>query len=176
MCTAQNSARDLFHGYVVKWIEDTRLHLLDLCKTEIMCAEAPAVSPVSPSVENIYEQIREGIMELEVFIKDGLSTWFLLKCAQQVNKSLISTYIYTTYFGQDNMASKLFLLAILGALVCAATARTLSANGENEGKEPARMLFTAGVSIGANAAAPGLAGVDAAVTAGIGHAPPPWLS
>lgn len=34
-----------------------------------MCTEAPAVSPVSPSVENIYEQIREGIKELEVVIK-----------------------------------------------------------------------------------------------------------
>jgi hypothetical protein len=28
-------ARDLFHGYVVNWIEDTRLHLLDLCKTKV---------------------------------------------------------------------------------------------------------------------------------------------
>ncbi|KAJ4758225.1 transmembrane protein [Rhynchospora pubera] len=62
-------ARDLFHEYVVNWIEDTRLHLLELCKTKILCTEAPAVSHVSPSVENIYEQIREGIKELEVVIK-----------------------------------------------------------------------------------------------------------
>ncbi|XP_078154490.1 uncharacterized protein LOC144549583 [Carex rostrata] len=84
-------ARDLFHGYAVNWIEDTRLHLLDLCKTEIMCTEALAVSPVSPSVENIYEQIREGIKELEVVIKRWPQYLVPLEMAvADVERSIIS--------------------------------------------------------------------------------------
>ncbi|XP_066318117.1 uncharacterized protein [Miscanthus floridulus] len=59
-------SRQLFHDYIMVWIEDTRLQLLDNCKAEkISC---PAVSTISPFVEQMYEQIKESINEYGVVI------------------------------------------------------------------------------------------------------------
>nr|CAB3445996.1 unnamed protein product [Digitaria exilis] len=61
-------SRELFHDYIMVWIEDTRLHLLDNCKAEK--ASCPAVSTISPFVEQMYEQIKESIHEYGVAVAD----------------------------------------------------------------------------------------------------------
>ncbi|XP_024318268.1 uncharacterized protein LOC100844890 isoform X2 [Brachypodium distachyon] len=60
-------SRELFHDYIMVWIEDTRLHLLDYCKAEKLSCPA-ATSTTSPFVEQIYEQIKESISEYGVVI------------------------------------------------------------------------------------------------------------
>uniref|UniRef100_A0ACD5YPI2 Uncharacterized protein n=1 Tax=Avena sativa TaxID=4498 RepID=A0ACD5YPI2_AVESA len=59
-------SRELFHDYIMVWVEDTRLHLLDYCKAEKL--SYPAASITSPFVEQIYEQIKESINEYGVVI------------------------------------------------------------------------------------------------------------
>nr|XP_018678473.1 PREDICTED: uncharacterized protein LOC103978189 isoform X7 [Musa acuminata subsp. malaccensis] len=65
-------SKDLFHDYIMVWIQDTRLQLLDLCKTEkslqVPWLDVSTNCATSPLVENIYEQIRKGINEYEVVI------------------------------------------------------------------------------------------------------------
>ncbi|XP_064955448.1 uncharacterized protein LOC135607493 isoform X9 [Musa acuminata AAA Group] len=65
-------SKDLFHDYIMVWIQDTRLQLLDLCKTEkslqVPWLDVSTNCATSPFVENIYEQIRKGINEYEVVI------------------------------------------------------------------------------------------------------------
>ncbi|CAL9112687.1 unnamed protein product [Musa textilis] len=62
-------SKDLFHDYIMVWIQDTRLQLLDLCKTEkVPWLDICTNCATSPFVENIYEQIRKGINEYEVVI------------------------------------------------------------------------------------------------------------
>uniref|UniRef100_A0A0D3F219 Uncharacterized protein n=1 Tax=Oryza barthii TaxID=65489 RepID=A0A0D3F219_9ORYZ len=59
-------SRDLFHGYIMVWIEDTRLQLLDNCRADKL--SCPAVSTISTFVEQMYEQIKESINEYGVVI------------------------------------------------------------------------------------------------------------
>ncbi|KAL5207204.1 hypothetical protein ABZP36_031639 [Zizania latifolia] len=59
-------SRELFHGYIMVWIEDTRLQLLDNCKADKL--SCPAVSTTSTFVEQMYEQIKENINEYGVVI------------------------------------------------------------------------------------------------------------
>uniref|UniRef100_A0A0E0CHC6 MHD1 domain-containing protein n=1 Tax=Oryza meridionalis TaxID=40149 RepID=A0A0E0CHC6_9ORYZ len=59
-------SRDLFHGYIMVWIEDTRLQLLDNCRADKL--SCPAVSTTSTFVEQMYEQIKESINEYGVVI------------------------------------------------------------------------------------------------------------
>ncbi|XP_064998843.1 uncharacterized protein LOC103978189 isoform X10 [Musa acuminata AAA Group] len=65
-------SKDLFHDYIMVWIQDTRLQLLDLCKTEkslqVPWLDVSTNCATSPFVENIYEQIRKSINEYEVVI------------------------------------------------------------------------------------------------------------
>ncbi|XP_052141185.1 uncharacterized protein LOC127761017 isoform X2 [Oryza glaberrima] len=59
-------SRDLFHGYIMVWIEDTRLQLLDNCRADKL--SCPAVSTTSTFAEQMYEQIKESINEYGVVI------------------------------------------------------------------------------------------------------------
>ncbi|WOK98149.1 hypothetical protein Cni_G06859 [Canna indica] len=60
-------SKDLFHNYIMVWVEDTRLQLLDLCKTEkVPCSGTSTNSATSPFVEHMYDQIRKNINEYEV--------------------------------------------------------------------------------------------------------------
>ncbi|KAJ3671797.1 hypothetical protein LUZ60_007876 [Juncus effusus] len=77
--------------YVVNWIEDTRLNLLGLCKTQLPYVEILTVEPVSPYVEHIYEQIREAINEYEIVIEKWPQYLLLLETAvANVERSIIS--------------------------------------------------------------------------------------
>ncbi|KAG0499136.1 hypothetical protein HPP92_003827 [Vanilla planifolia] len=60
-------SRDLFHNYIEVWIEDTRYHLVGICKSEkILCTGTIHVT--SPFVENMYDHIRESLNEYKVVI------------------------------------------------------------------------------------------------------------
>ncbi|XP_077222577.1 portal protein isoform X2 [Tasmannia lanceolata] len=62
-------ARNLFHHYIMVWVQDKRLYLLDLCKAE----KAPwsgvtTHHSTSPFVEDMYEKIKDTLNEYEVVI------------------------------------------------------------------------------------------------------------
>ncbi|MQL78322.1 hypothetical protein Taro_010762, partial [Colocasia esculenta] len=62
-------SRDLFHDYIMVWIQETRLHLLDLCKAEKVAWSGVLTHySTSPFVENMYDQIRGSLSEYEVVI------------------------------------------------------------------------------------------------------------
>ncbi|XP_058114690.1 uncharacterized protein LOC131257803 [Magnolia sinica] len=62
-------SRNLFHHYIMVWVEDKRLYLLDLCKAE----KAPwsgitTHHSTSPFVEDMYDKIKDTLSEYEVVI------------------------------------------------------------------------------------------------------------
>ncbi|KAG0617027.1 hypothetical protein M758_5G159800 [Ceratodon purpureus] len=62
-------AKDLFHLYIVLWIQDKRLHLLDFCKFDKeRCTWVTTQHTTSPFVEEVYERIKETLNEYEVII------------------------------------------------------------------------------------------------------------
>ncbi|XP_020266382.1 uncharacterized protein LOC109841860 [Asparagus officinalis] len=62
-------SKDLFHNYIVVWIQDTQLQLLDLCKAEkVLPYQISTHCATSPFVESMYDQIRASLNEYEVVI------------------------------------------------------------------------------------------------------------
>ncbi|KAJ6835829.1 uncharacterized protein M6B38_329840 [Iris pallida] len=62
-------SKDLFHNYIMVWIQDTRLQLLDFCKAEkVPSFEVSTHYATSPFVENMYDQIKDSLNEYEVVI------------------------------------------------------------------------------------------------------------
>ncbi|XP_024364609.1 uncharacterized protein [Physcomitrium patens] len=62
-------AKELFHLYVVLWIQDKRLHLLDFCKFDKeRCTLVTTQHNTSAFVEEAYERIKETLNEYEVII------------------------------------------------------------------------------------------------------------
>ncbi|KAG2656784.1 hypothetical protein PVAP13_1KG104700 [Panicum virgatum] len=91
-------SRELFHDYIMVWIEDTRLHLLDNCKAEK--TSCPAVSTISPFVEQMYEQIKESIHEYGVVINRWPQYLMSLESAvadveREIMKALEKQYMET---------------------------------------------------------------------------------
>ncbi|KAE8812592.1 hypothetical protein D1007_10280 [Hordeum vulgare] len=91
-------SRELFHDYIMVWIEDTRLHLLDYCKAEKL--SYPAASTTSPFVEQVYEQIKESIHEYGVVINRWPQYLMSLESAiadveREVMKALEKQYMET---------------------------------------------------------------------------------
>ncbi|KAJ0988181.1 hypothetical protein J5N97_006537 [Dioscorea zingiberensis] len=63
------ASRDLFHDYIMVWIQDTQLGLMNLCKMEkIPCSGIVTNYSTSPFVETMYDQIRDDLNEYEVVI------------------------------------------------------------------------------------------------------------
>ncbi|KAG0598827.1 hypothetical protein M758_12G103500 [Ceratodon purpureus] len=68
-CKGGVDARELFHLYVVLWIQDKRLHLLDFCKFDKeRCTWVTTQHSTSPFVEEVYERIKETLNEYEIII------------------------------------------------------------------------------------------------------------
>ncbi|KAM0932315.1 hypothetical protein DsansV1_C46g0241501 [Dioscorea sansibarensis] len=62
-------SRDLFHNYIMVWIQDTQLGLLNLCKMEkVPCSGIVTNYSTSPFVETMYDHIRDDLNEYEVVI------------------------------------------------------------------------------------------------------------
>ncbi|KAG1326740.1 hypothetical protein COCNU_01G006740 [Cocos nucifera] len=62
-------SKDLFHNYIMVWIQDARLHLLELCKAEkVAFSGILTICSTSPFVETMYDQIKESLLEYQVVI------------------------------------------------------------------------------------------------------------
>ncbi|KAA8526659.1 hypothetical protein F0562_008138 [Nyssa sinensis] len=62
-------SRNLYHNYIMVWVQDMQLNLLDLCKTEKVPWSGVITShSTSPFAEEMYEKIKEMLIGYEVVI------------------------------------------------------------------------------------------------------------
>ncbi|XP_078438444.1 portal protein [Wolffia australiana] len=62
-------SRELFHDYIMVWIEETRLRLVEQCRGErVAWSGALTNYSTSPFVESMYDQIRGALVEYEAVI------------------------------------------------------------------------------------------------------------
>ncbi|KAL2316537.1 hypothetical protein Fmac_030413 [Flemingia macrophylla] len=62
-------ARNLFHNYIMVWIQDMQLSLLDLCKAEkVPWAGVTTNHSTSPYAEEMYEKIKDNLTQYEVAV------------------------------------------------------------------------------------------------------------
>ncbi|KAI3852139.1 hypothetical protein MKW92_040856 [Papaver armeniacum] len=63
-------SRNLFHNYIMVWIEDKQLYLLDLCKMEKVVPWSGVTTnhSTSPFAEDMYEKIKDALNEYEVVV------------------------------------------------------------------------------------------------------------
>ncbi|XP_062107072.1 uncharacterized protein LOC133818305 isoform X3 [Humulus lupulus] len=62
-------SRNLFHHYIMVWVQDMELHLLDLCKAEKVPWSGMSTNhSTSPFAEEMYEKMRELLIQYEVVI------------------------------------------------------------------------------------------------------------
>ncbi|KAK7320248.1 hypothetical protein VNO77_29560 [Canavalia gladiata] len=62
-------SRNLFHNYIMVWIQDMQLSLLDLCKAEkVPWAGVTTNHSTSPFAEEMYEKIKDNLIQYEVVI------------------------------------------------------------------------------------------------------------
>ncbi|KAK9285459.1 hypothetical protein L1049_024652 [Liquidambar formosana] len=62
-------SRNLFHNYIMVWVQDMQLNLLDLCKAEkVPWLGVNTSHSTSPFAEEMYEKIKDTLVEYEVVI------------------------------------------------------------------------------------------------------------
>ncbi|XP_022943284.1 uncharacterized protein LOC111448102 [Cucurbita moschata] len=62
-------SRNLFHNYIMVWVQDMQLTLLDLCKAEkVPWSGVSTNHSSSPFAEEMYEKIRDSLVQYEVVI------------------------------------------------------------------------------------------------------------
>ncbi|PRQ52410.1 hypothetical protein RchiOBHm_Chr2g0155201 [Rosa chinensis] len=62
-------SKNLFDNYIMLWVEDMQLNLLDLCKAEkVPWSGVSTNHSTSPFAEEMYEKIRENLIQYEVVI------------------------------------------------------------------------------------------------------------
>ncbi|WCJ37293.1 hypothetical protein M5689_018443 [Euphorbia peplus] len=62
-------SRGLFHGYIMLWVQEMQLNLLELCKAEkVPWAGVTTNHSTSPFAEEMYEKMRNSLVEYEVVI------------------------------------------------------------------------------------------------------------
>ncbi|PPS03967.1 hypothetical protein GOBAR_AA16698 [Gossypium barbadense] len=62
-------SRSLFHNYIMVWVEDMQLRLLDLCKAEkVPWSGVTTNHSTSPFAEEMYEKIKDSLIGYEVVI------------------------------------------------------------------------------------------------------------
>ncbi|GAU17627.1 hypothetical protein TSUD_255020 [Trifolium subterraneum] len=62
-------SRNLFHNYIMVWIQDMQLSLLDLCKAEkVPWAGVTTNHSTSPFAEKMYDDIKDNLIQYEVVI------------------------------------------------------------------------------------------------------------
>lgn len=62
-------SRNLYHNYIMVWVQDMQLCLLDLCKAEkVPWAGVITNYSTSPFAEELYDKIKEMLSDYEVVI------------------------------------------------------------------------------------------------------------
>ncbi|CAN0927267.1 hypothetical protein LINGRAHAP2_LOCUS35800 [Linum grandiflorum] len=62
-------ARGLFHGYIIVWVQDMELNLLELCKAEkVPWAGVTTNHSTSPFAEEMYEKMKDLLIGYEVVV------------------------------------------------------------------------------------------------------------
>ncbi|CAK7349180.1 unnamed protein product [Dovyalis caffra] len=62
-------SRGLFHSYIMVWVQDMQINLLELCKAEkVPWAGVTTNHSTSPFAEEMYERIKDSLIEYEVVI------------------------------------------------------------------------------------------------------------
>ncbi|KAL5581652.1 hypothetical protein UlMin_014094 [Ulmus minor] len=63
------NSKNLFHNYIMVWVQDMELHFLDLCKAEkVPWSGVLTNHSTSPFAEEMYERMREILVQYEVVI------------------------------------------------------------------------------------------------------------
>ncbi|KAG2719653.1 hypothetical protein I3843_03G262600 [Carya illinoinensis] len=63
------NSRNLFHNYIILWVQDMQLSLLELCKAEkVPWSEVMTNHSTSPFAVEMYEKIRDNLIQYEVVI------------------------------------------------------------------------------------------------------------
>ncbi|GJV25035.1 hypothetical protein Tco_1377730 [Tanacetum coccineum] len=63
-------ARVLFHSYIMIWIKEKRLYLLETCKLDkVKWSGARTLHPTTPFVDEMYDQLKEAFNDYEVIIR-----------------------------------------------------------------------------------------------------------
>ncbi|XP_057845324.1 uncharacterized protein LOC131054738 isoform X2 [Cryptomeria japonica] len=75
-------AKELFHLYIVLWIQDRRLLLLESCKLDkVRSTEVTTQHSTSPFVEDMYERIKDTLNEYEIIVRRWPEYTFALENA-----------------------------------------------------------------------------------------------
>nr|GEU75605.1 hypothetical protein CTI12_AA453550 [Tanacetum cinerariifolium] len=62
-------AKELFHLYIIIWIQDKRLSLLETCKLDkVQCSGVRTQSSTTPFVDEMYERLKDTLNDYEVII------------------------------------------------------------------------------------------------------------
>ncbi|KNA08755.1 hypothetical protein SOVF_159690 [Spinacia oleracea] len=63
------NAKELFGSYISNWIKEKHVALLDFCKTSMMkCSDHKAQQLTCPSIDEIYDQLRQTLNEYEIIV------------------------------------------------------------------------------------------------------------
>ncbi|KAH9321638.1 hypothetical protein KI387_016277, partial [Taxus chinensis] len=84
-------AKELFHLYIVLWIQDRRLLLLDSCKLDkVRWTGVMTQHSTTPFVEDMYERIKETLNEYEIIVRRWPEYTFALENAiADVEKAVV---------------------------------------------------------------------------------------
>ncbi|KAL0306692.1 UNVERIFIED_CONTAM: hypothetical protein Sradi_6086500 [Sesamum radiatum] len=87
------NSRDLYHGYIMVWIQDLQLTLLDLCKAEkVPWSGVFTKYSTSPFAEEMFEKMARMLTEYEVVINRWPQYTLILENVQKLARRQSTTY------------------------------------------------------------------------------------
>ncbi|GER26185.1 maturase K [Striga asiatica] len=86
-------AKELFHVYITLWIQDKRLGLLELCKPDrVKSAGFASQHSTTPFIDDIYDRLKETLLEYDVIISRWPEYTFALENAiSDVEKAVVES-------------------------------------------------------------------------------------
>ncbi|KAI3972579.1 hypothetical protein MKX01_019237 [Papaver californicum] len=115
-------AKELFHLYIILWVQDKRLSLLDSCKLDkVKWSGVKTQHYTTPFVDEMYERLRETLNEYEIIICRWPEYTFVLENAiADVEKAIVECldkqYVDVLSPLKDNLAPKKFGLKYIQKL------------------------------------------------------------
>ncbi|KAK9166916.1 hypothetical protein Scep_002107 [Stephania cephalantha] len=85
-------AKELFHLYIIRWIQDKRLALLESCKLDRVKWSINTQHSTTPFVEDMYDRLKETLNEYDIIVSRWPEYTFVLENAiADVEKAVIDT-------------------------------------------------------------------------------------